>query len=34
VDHRTDLLIQKATLKIELPYLIGGFADQTAEAEG
>jgi hypothetical protein len=34
VDHRVDLLNQKAAFKIELHHLAWGDADQTAEAEG
>jgi hypothetical protein len=34
VDHRIDLLSQRAASKTELPHLAGGGADQTAAAEG
>jgi hypothetical protein len=34
VDHRNDLLNQRAAFKIELLHLTGGEADQTAAAEG
>jgi hypothetical protein len=33
VDHRDDLLNQRAAFKIELPHLIAGGTDQTAAAE-
>jgi hypothetical protein len=34
VDHRADLLIQRAVFKPELPHLNGGVTDQPAAAEG
>jgi hypothetical protein len=34
MDHRDDLLNQRAALKTKLPHIAGRKADQTAAAEG